>query len=516
MKKFVVLFLLSAVIADARLINVTSFNIVGSLYNAVAGDTLLLATDTFNFPLVSPSHDGTLDSPIVVQGAGTTKTCIYGCGNGSCEGFVWYPKHWIWENIHFKGDGTNNHLFHLGPGARGYVTWRNCHFSGVADKAIKVDFSAYSGPTNVWPDYLLLENCTMNVQKGGLMNNDGGDFLTCRGNVTYGFDSNPNVLYVYFSKGGLAYTLFENNVLWGGDIGPLSFGGGSMYVPGTYFRHDSDLAVPLSIPFKTCELWRSVIRNNVVISGAAGVAVSNVYDCEIYNNTFINCGYALRCQNHHSTGPKNFKFYNNLMVSCGGFSNATGWTIDTTKNLWTTQSPTNLFASWSAVEPGASNDYHIKTAMTGTVSTGIAPYAHSTWPEFNDLLSASFYDLYGTVRNVAPRIGAAEVQSGPSVEGYGEGAVVDGVDLNVVPNPANPTAALQLTLDKRLRLVDAGVYDIRGRHVRSLYYGPMEKGAQVLRWDGRNHFNRLMASGTYLFRVSLGKEVLYKKFELVR
>src|SRR3989339_301613 len=459
MRTALIAILMICALSDARRVNVTPSNFATALNAAIAGDTLAMAAGTYDFPS-APSQDGTFSAPIVVQGASKTTTIIYGCGAGSCEGFKWIAKYWVLENIHFQGDGTNNHLFHLQQGAKGYLTWRNCHFSGVADKAVKVDFSAYSGPTNVWPDYLLMENCTMDIQRGGLMNNDGGDFLTCRGNVTYGFDSNPNVLYVYFSKGGLAYTLFENNVLWGGDIGPLSFGGGSMYVPGTYFRHDSDLAVPLSIPFKTCELWRSVIRNNVVISGAAGVAVSNVYDCEIYNNTFINCGYALRCQNHHSTGPKNFKFYNNLMVSCGGFSNATGWTIDTTKNLWTTQSPTNLFASWSAVEPGASNDYHIKTAMTGTVSTGIAPYAHSTWPEFNDLLSASFYDLYGTVRNVAPRIGAAEVQSGPSVEGYGEGAVVDGVDLNVVPNPANPTAALQLTLDKRLRLVDAGVYDI--------------------------------------------------------
>ena len=87
--------------------------------------------------------------------------------------------------------------------------------------------------------------------------------------------------------------------------------------------------------------------------------------------------------------------------------------------------------------------------------------------------------------------------------------------IYVHPNPAKQQAILNLQLKQDRTIVDILVSDVRGRHMRTLYYGPMESGRQSVKWDGRNHRGLDMPSGTYLFRVSLGREVLYRKFQLL-
>jgi hypothetical protein len=202
--------------ASARTVSCASTAELNAGYaNAAPGDTFLLKPGTYSPDRPGQAKAGTAQKPIVVRGEspGTVTFSTEG------EGIWHYPGWWVYENIRFNANG-GDHSFHIKPGADGHLAWRNCHFYNCGDKAIKVD-GDFSGAAGHWTDYLLVENCTMEVGQAGLMNNDGGDFCTCRNNYTYGF-VDGGVNYIYFSKGGQAYTVFENNLCaepsaWAGD-----------------------------------------------------------------------------------------------------------------------------------------------------------------------------------------------------------------------------------------------------------------------------------------------------------
>ncbi|MEZ4655773.1 MAG: FlgD immunoglobulin-like domain containing protein [Candidatus Eisenbacteria bacterium] len=68
------------------------------------------------------------------------------------------------------------------------------------------------------------------------------------------------------------------------------------------------------------------------------------------------------------------------------------------------------------------------------------------------------------------------------------------------PNPFRDAATLTLDLERAAR-VEATIHDVTGRQVRTLAYSPMEAGAHVLRWDGRDDQGSPVANGVYLLQV---------------
>lgn len=68
------------------------------------------------------------------------------------------------------------------------------------------------------------------------------------------------------------------------------------------------------------------------------------------------------------------------------------------------------------------------------------------------------------------------------------------------PNPFNPstTLAFRLAETGRVRL---GVFDVRGRLVRSLVDGSLPAGDHAVTWQGRNDAGELVSSGTYFVRL---------------
>jgi hypothetical protein len=65
------------------------------------------------------------------------------------------------------------------------------------------------------------------------------------------------------------------------------------------------------------------------------------------------------------------------------------------------------------------------------------------------------------------------------------------------PNPFNPTTTLRFTLETGGDAVLA-IYDVTGRHVRTLVSGPMDAGAHQVVWDGTDDAGRAVASGVYM------------------
>ena len=83
------------------------------------------------------------------------------------------------------------------------------------------------------------------------------------------------------------------------------------------------------------------------------------------------------------------------------------------------------------------------------------------------------------------------------------------------PNPFNPSTTIEFSLE-RPGLVDLRVIDLLGRTVRQLINGHRAVGLHSILWDGRDSDGRLVASGTYFYRMIVGSEQVTKKMELVK
>ncbi len=90
-------------------------------------------------------------------------------------------------------------------------------------------------------------------------------------------------------------------------------------------------------------------------------------------------------------------------------------------------------------------------------------------------------------------------------------------DQNIInhPNPFNPTTRISYTLD-RPGQVNLDIYDVLGRHVRSIVSTNSEAGAFSAEWDGQDDHGRSVASGVYFARLTTGYSQSSHKMVLVR
>ena len=64
--------------------------------------------------------------------------------------------------------------------------------------------------------------------------------------------------------------------------------------------------------------------------------------------------------------------------------------------------------------------------------------------------------------------------------------------------------------------VEAVMYDVAGRRVRTIHRGPLSPGSQTLFWDGRDESGRSVAKGVYLIRVKTPGQEHVGKVMLLR
>lgn len=69
------------------------------------------------------------------------------------------------------------------------------------------------------------------------------------------------------------------------------------------------------------------------------------------------------------------------------------------------------------------------------------------------------------------------------------------------PNPFNPRTSVVFSLPQA-QAIDAAVYDLAGRRVRTLHQGPLAAGEQRLPWSGLDLADRRAPSGVYVVRVA--------------
>lgn len=83
------------------------------------------------------------------------------------------------------------------------------------------------------------------------------------------------------------------------------------------------------------------------------------------------------------------------------------------------------------------------------------------------------------------------------------------------PNPFNPETVIEYALSSPadVRLV---VFDLLGRHVRTLEEARQTPGFYRTKWDGKDKSGHAVASGVYFYQLSAGAEVTTRKMLLLR
>jgi photosystem II stability/assembly factor-like uncharacterized protein len=83
------------------------------------------------------------------------------------------------------------------------------------------------------------------------------------------------------------------------------------------------------------------------------------------------------------------------------------------------------------------------------------------------------------------------------------------------PNPFNPYTMIRFRIPERMH-VELGIYDVTGRHIRTLINAPCKPGETSLEWDGRDFSGNPVSSGIYFYRLKAGSKMLSKKMVLLR
>ncbi|MCK5832921.1 T9SS type A sorting domain-containing protein [bacterium] len=84
-----------------------------------------------------------------------------------------------------------------------------------------------------------------------------------------------------------------------------------------------------------------------------------------------------------------------------------------------------------------------------------------------------------------------------------------------VPNPFNPTTAIAFDLPEACD-VHLEVFDMLGRHVRTLENNKLDAGRYSVVWDGRDAKGREASSGIYLYRIDAGNYKASRRMLLLK
>jgi hypothetical protein len=83
------------------------------------------------------------------------------------------------------------------------------------------------------------------------------------------------------------------------------------------------------------------------------------------------------------------------------------------------------------------------------------------------------------------------------------------------PNPFNPSTTIKFGIPEA-GLVSVKIYDMLGQEIRTLVDGMKNAGTFAVTWNGDNDFGQKVSSGTYIYRVTVGANIITKKMVLLK
>ncbi len=92
---------------------------------------------------------------------------------------------------------------------------------------------------------------------------------------------------------------------------------------------------------------------------------------------------------------------------------------------------------------------------------------------------------------------------------------VSGVLSPAFPNPFNPSTSLTLVVNQ-YSTVELNVYDLQGREVKSLAEGTFPPGRHEISWDGKDYQGKEVPAGVYVFKGTLGSQIMTQKGLLLK
>jgi hypothetical protein len=164
----------------------------------------------------------------------------------------------------------------------------------------------------------------------------------------------------------------------------------------------------------------------------------------------------------------------------------------------------------------------------------------NTWNRFPQFLSGTLTVFTQVIPDLSPYFGHADVRlrfrlySDASTNR--EGMYIDDVSINWVatgindnpiatpvafalnqnyPNPFNPSTVISFSL-KEKGLVNISVFDLLGRHVKTLAASEMSSGAHEVIWNGSDDAGREVASGVYLYNLNASGQSQVRRMTLLR
>jgi len=83
------------------------------------------------------------------------------------------------------------------------------------------------------------------------------------------------------------------------------------------------------------------------------------------------------------------------------------------------------------------------------------------------------------------------------------------------PNPFNPSTEISINL-KQTADAQVRIYNLRGQLLCELWSGELAAGEHSFTWDGQNDHGRAVASGTYVYQVEAGGDVISRRMTVIK
>jgi len=84
------------------------------------------------------------------------------------------------------------------------------------------------------------------------------------------------------------------------------------------------------------------------------------------------------------------------------------------------------------------------------------------------------------------------------------------------PNPFNPTTTISFDIPEENQHVKLTVYDLRGRHVKTLIDSELEPGSHKVVWDGRTEHGNTVSSGVYIYNITSNNTSYSRKMIMLK
>jgi parallel beta-helix repeat protein len=261
--------------------------------------------------------------------------------------------------------------------------------------------------------------------------------------------------------------------------------------------------------FSLISLQTSTIRNNVIYengqsAGAGGIHLADQPGCGKPSNDNMVINNTLHEPRitgiRMSNGSTRNVIFNNLVVSSKPIvDEGSGNYIDAASNL--------KLASDAGVFTGSpAGDYHIHPASPA-VDAGVTGYRGAEAPQT---------DIEGVPRPQGQNCDAGAYEHGLPT-GVAGTRSPEPVLMQNAPNPFGSSTRISFVVPPgESGPVTVDIYDVRGRHVRQLVDADGLSGASATEWNGRDDHGRRVATGIYIYRLSVGSHAVTRRMTLVR